>query len=245
VSATSALTTGDGGVVEAVEALETVDPVYAVAEALRHDLGLQDVVIRILDIAIATLLLVLLLPLLAIIALAIRLDSPGSAIFRQRRVGRGEDVFTVLKFRTMRNDAGEATHRAYVRQFIGTGVHHIADGTLYKLVDDRITAVGRVLRKTSLDELPQLWNVVRGQMSLVGPRPVVPYEAELYPDWYHRRFQVLPGLTGLWQISGRSLLTYEEMVALDIEYVRRRSLALYLIILVRTVPALLFRSETA
>jgi lipopolysaccharide/colanic/teichoic acid biosynthesis glycosyltransferase len=154
-------------------------------------------------------------------------------------------MFTVLKFRTMRTDADEANHKAYVRQFIGTGVHHIEDGTLYKLVDDRITAVGRFLRGTSLDELPQLWNVVRGQMSLVGPRPVVLYEAELYPDWYHHRFDVAPGITGLWQVSGRSRLTYEEMVGLDIEFVKRRSLRLYLEILIRTVPALLFRRETA
>lgn len=236
MGATSALTTSDSSLADTVD---------AIAEPLARGLGLQEMVMRALDVAVASILLVLLVPLFGAIALAIRLDSPGRAIFRQRRVGRGGQLFTVLKFRTMHCDAGEATHRAYVRQFIGTGVHHVEDGTLYKLVDDRITGVGRFLRKTSLDELPQLWNVVRGQMSLVGPRPVVPYEADLYPEWYHRRFHVMPGMTGLWQVSGRSLLTYEEMVGLDIEYVRRRSLRLYLLILARTLPALVFRSETA
>jgi lipopolysaccharide/colanic/teichoic acid biosynthesis glycosyltransferase len=219
--------------------------VEAVAAPVVPELGVQELIIRALDVGIALALMVVLMPVFAAIAVAIRLESPGRAIFRQRRVGLGGRMFTVLKFRTMHSDAREAIHRAYVRQFIGTGVHHVADGRLYKLVDDRITVIGRFLRKTSLDELPQLWNVIRGEMSLVGPRPVVPYEAELYPDWYHHRFHVMPGLTGLWQISGRSRLTYEEMVKLDIEFVRRRSLRLYLEILARTLPALLFRTETA
>jgi len=167
--------------------------------------------------------------LFVLIALAIRLNSRGPAIFRQRRVGRGGRVFTVYKFRTMHVDAGDAAHIAFVCEYIGAPKHDIDDKRLYKLVDDRITRVGRFLRKTSLDELPQLWNVLRGEMSLVGPRPVV----------------TKPGLTGLWQVSGRSRLTYEEMVKLDIEFVSRRSLALYLFILAKTVPALVFRSETA
>ena len=204
-----------------------------------------EVALRVIDVTIGLLMILLLEWLFVLITLAIRLTSPGPAIFRQRRVGRGGRVFTVYKFRTMQVDAGDAAHVAYVREFIGAPKGHVDDGRLYKLVDDRITRVGRVLRRTSLDELPQLWNVVRGEMSLVGPRPVVTYEAELYPRWYHHRFHVKPGLTGLWQVSGRSRLTYEEMVKLDVEFVSRRSLALYLRILAKTVPALLFRSETA
>jgi lipopolysaccharide/colanic/teichoic acid biosynthesis glycosyltransferase len=203
------------------------------------------VAIRTIDITVGVLAIVFLSWLFAVIAVAIRLDSPGPAIFRQRRVGRGGRGFTVCKFRTMHIDASEATHLAYVRQFIGTGVRSAGDGHIYKLVDDRITRTGRFLRRRSLDELPQLWNVVRGEMSLVGPRPVVRCEVDLYPDWYHVRFSVKPGLTGLWQINGRDRLTYEEMVKLDIEFVSRRSLGLYLSICARTVPALLFRTETA
>jgi lipopolysaccharide/colanic/teichoic acid biosynthesis glycosyltransferase len=204
-----------------------------------------DVVIRGIDLTVSLLIMVLLAWLLVVLALVVRLTSPGPAIFRQRRVGHGERVFTVYKFRTMYVDAGDGPHIAYARQVVGSSVPHSDDGRLYKLVDDRITRVGRFLRKTSLDELPQLWNVVRGEMSLVGPRPVVTYEVDLYPGWYRQRFNVKPGLTGLWQVSGRSLLTYEEMMELDIDFAKRRSLTLYLSILARTVPALLFHSHTA
>ena len=147
----------------------------------------------------------------------------------------------------MRSDAKETRHKEYVRNLI-SGAPDQGQGrqTLYKLVvDDRITPVGRFLRKTSLDELPQVWNVLRGEMSLVGPRPVIPYEAEIYPDWYHERFRVKPGITGLWQFSGRNRRTYEEMLELDIEYASRRSVRLYLRILLRTVPTVLFRKGVA
>lgn len=204
-----------------------------------------DVMIRVIDFAVSLLIVLLLSWLLVLITVVVRLTSPGPAIFRQRRVGHGERVFTVYKFRTMYADAGDGRHIAYARQVVGSSVPHSDDGRLYKLVDDRITRVGRVLRKTSLDELPQLWNVLRGEMSLVGPRPVVTYEVELYPGWYRERFTVKPGLTGLWQVSGRSRLTYEEMMRLDIDFAARRSLGLYLTILARTVPTLLFHHDTA
>jgi lipopolysaccharide/colanic/teichoic acid biosynthesis glycosyltransferase len=221
---------------------------WAVGAGRRAGAGARrelEVAFRVIDVTIGLLMSLLLLWLFVLIAIAVRLNSRGPAIFRQRRVGRGGRVFTVYKFRTMQVDTDNAAHLAYVREFIGAPKHHVDDGRLYKLVDDRITRVGRFLRRTSLDELPQLWNVVRGQMSLVGPRPVVTYEAELYPAWYHNRFHVKPGLTGLWQVSGRSRLTYEEMVKLDIEFVSRRSLALYLGILGKTLPAVVFRRETA
>jgi lipopolysaccharide/colanic/teichoic acid biosynthesis glycosyltransferase len=193
---------------------------------------------RCLDLSLATILLVLLAPLLLAIWVAIRVDSPGPAIYRQRRLGRNMGPFLVNKFRTMRPDADPAPHREYVQELISSSGGQARTGgrNLYKLaVDSRVTRMGRVLRRLSLDELPQLWNVVRGEMSLIGPRPVIPYEAEQYPSWYGERFAVKPGLSGLWQVSGRNEMTYEEMVRLDIEYVRRRDLWLDLVILVRTV----------
>lgn len=193
---------------------------------------------RTLDLVLAGALLVLLAPLLLLIALTIRLDSAGPALYRQRRLGRHMRPFTVNKFRTMSTGADPTPHREYVQSMIAGGDEPARTGgkDLYKLaVDNRVTRVGRLLRRFSLDELPQLWNVIRGEMSLVGPRPVIPYEAEQYPTWYRARFAVKPGLTGLWQVSGRNEKTYEEMVRLDIEYAERRRLSLDLLILVKTV----------
>lgn len=206
------------------------------------------VIRRIVDVAVALALLVVTLPLLLLIALLVRIESPGSPLFRQRRIGRDEHSFVVNKFRTMRSDAEATPHREYVKQLLtGNGVRHSAgDKSLFKLaVDDRVTRVGRFLRRTSLDELPQLWNVLRGEMSLVGPRPVIPYEVEYYPTHYRRRFAVKPGMTGLWQVSGRSERSYEEMVALDLEYVESRSLRLDTVILLKTAWVVLARRGAA
>jgi exopolysaccharide biosynthesis polyprenyl glycosylphosphotransferase len=201
---------------------------------------------RLFDLVVALLLLLFLAPVLLLIVLAVRLDSAGPAIYRQRRVGLRGREFLVNKFRSMRADANPERHRAYVQQLIARGHETQSENGLFKLVvDPRITRVGRVLRRTSLDELPQLWNVVRGEMSLVGPRPVIPYEVEQYPEWYHARFSVKPGLTGLWQVSGRNEHTYEEMVRLDIEYARRRSVWLDVGILARTVWVVLLRRGAA
>jgi lipopolysaccharide/colanic/teichoic acid biosynthesis glycosyltransferase len=203
---------------------------------------------RLLDLAIAGLMLLLTAPFLLAVMLIIKLDSPGPAIFRQRRIGRGEHPFTVHKFRTMYAEADPAPHREYIAQLVGGAAANRAnDGqSLFKLaVDDRVTPVGRFLRKTSIDELPQLWNVLRGDMSLVGPRPVVPYELEHYSRDQFRRFAVKPGLTGLWQVSGRNEKTYTEMVDLDLEYVDRRSLTLDLSILLKTFPVVIERKGVA
>jgi lipopolysaccharide/colanic/teichoic acid biosynthesis glycosyltransferase len=190
---------------------------------------------RTVDFLIASLAVVLLSPLLLAIALAIRVDSRGPALFRQRRVGLKEREFTVLKFRSMRPDADPRSHRDYVTALIGGSRENGGPKNLYKLaVDDRITRVGHWIRRWSLDELPQLLNVIAGDMSLVGPRPAIPYEVAEYPSWYLQRFEVKPGLTGLWQVSGRNERTYEEMVRLDIEYAERRSLLLDLTILAKT-----------
>jgi lipopolysaccharide/colanic/teichoic acid biosynthesis glycosyltransferase len=192
---------------------------------------------RLADLLVSGLLIALLSPLLIGVALAVRLDSRGPALFRQRRVGYREREFTVFKFRSMRLDADPRGHREYVTALIA-GEGEVPDGgreNLYKLaVDNRITSVGHWIRRWSVDELPQLFNVLRGEMTLVGPRPAIPYEVAEYPSWYRQRFSVKPGLTGLWQVSGRSERTYEEMVRLDIEYTERRSPGLDLSILVKT-----------
>ena len=185
-----------------------------------------------LDVTLATVMLVLGLPLAALIALCVRLSSPGSVIYSQTRVGRNGRQFKIYKFRSMIADAD-------------TQLDEIADlneasGPLFKMRDDpRRTAVGGILRRLSLDELPNLLNVLRGEMSLVGPRPNVPEEVAQYKDWHRKRLSVSPGMTGLWQVSGRSDLTFDEMVLLDIYYAENWSLTLDLSILLRTIPKVL------
>jgi len=212
-------------------------PIHVAAARKRH----LDAPLRVLDLALSAVLLVVLSPLLALLAAAVRIDSPGPVLFRQRRVGRDLEPFTVNKFRTMHNGVGHDTHRAFVLGLIaGERPERPDGGPRFKLVgDERVTRLGGLLRRSSLDELPQLWNVLRGDMSLVGPRPPIPYEVEHYPAHWFARFAVKPGLTGLWQVSGRSDLTLEQMIALDVEYSERRSLWLNLSILARTVPAVL------
>jgi lipopolysaccharide/colanic/teichoic acid biosynthesis glycosyltransferase len=190
---------------------------------------------RLADLVLGAGLTLLLSPLLIAVAIAVRLDSPGPALFRQRRVGHKEREFTLFKFRSMRLDADPRGHREYVTALIKGKAADGGRKDLYKLaVDDRITPVGRWIRRWSLDELPQLFNVLSGDMTLVGPRPAIPYEVAEYPSWYRERFSVKPGLTGLWQVSGRSERTYEEMVRLDIEYAENRSLLGDISILART-----------
>lgn len=206
-------------------------------EVARH----VELACRLLDAIVASILLALLMPLMVVIAACVRLDSPGPVLFRQRRVGRSLTRFTVHKFRTMRHGASDEVHRQFVAGLIA-GQQPEQNGTSpqFKLSSDRrVTRIGSFLRRTSLDELPQLWDVVRGKMSLVGPRPALAYEVEQYPPHWFQRFEVKPGITGLWQVSGRSKLTMGEMVKLDIEYVQRRSFRFNLWILVRTVPAVL------
>jgi lipopolysaccharide/colanic/teichoic acid biosynthesis glycosyltransferase len=204
---------------------------------------------RALDLLIGSLALLVSAPLLVAIVIAVRLDSEGPALFSQLRLGRGRCQFTVHKFRTMRTECDEAVHREYVRELLeGDERTHTTDGgrDLYKLAaDDRVTRVGRVLRRTSLDELPQIFDVLCGHMSLVGPRPVIPYEAELYPPAYEPRFAVKPGMTGLWQVNGRNERTYREMVDLDVRWAEGHSLGLYLSVLARTPWVLLARRGAA
>ncbi|GAA2589461.1 hypothetical protein GCM10010435_80050 [Winogradskya consettensis] len=194
---------------------------------------------RALDLVLAGAGLIVLSPLLLVLWAVVRIGSPGPAVFRQERLGLHEKPFTMLKFRSMTTGAGDAIHRAYVSQMLMAGDRAEPTAGLYKLEGDpRVTRLGAWLRRTSLDELPQLVNVVRGEMSLVGPRPSLAWEAALFTDEQRTRFATRPGLTGLWQVSGRARLTMPQALALDVEYVRRQSLWLDLTILARTLPAL-------
>jgi lipopolysaccharide/colanic/teichoic acid biosynthesis glycosyltransferase len=196
------------------------------------------VIKRLLDLVLASFALVVLSPLLAALWLLVRFTSPGPAVFRQQRLGCDEHPFTLYKFRSMRTGASDAIHRDFVTKMLAEAPEAVAVNGLYKLEGDpRITPVGAWLRRTSLDELPQLVNVVRGDMSLVGPRPVLGWEAELFSEAARVRFRVRPGLTGLWQVSGRAQLTMLQALELDAQYVRRQSFWLDLSILARTVPA--------
>ncbi len=198
---------------------------------------------RTIDVLLAAVLLVVLTPLLALIAIAIRLDTRGPVLFRQERCGRGRRPFMVLKFRTMHDGASPDAHRRYIAHLVSAGVD--AGPGLKKLTGDpRITRVGRLLRKTSLDELPQLVNVLRGQMSIVGPRPALPYELEHYQSEHFRRFDVRPGITGLWQVSGRNGVSFLDMLSLDAEYARTSSPRVDAMILLRT-PLALVRGNAA
>ncbi|HEY2878872.1 sugar transferase [Nocardioides sp.] len=203
--------------------------------ARRYELGK-----RALDVSLATVLLVVASPILLIVAVLVGVTSRGPVLFRQTRVGRAGAPFRMLKFRTMRHGCDDEAHRDYVRRLLAEEVE--AKDGLYKLLDDpRITRVGAVLRRLSIDEMPQLLNVLKGDMTLVGPRPAMPFEAELFPDWATPRYQVAPGVTGLWQVSGRNRLTMLQGLKLDVAYVEQRSFVVDLIILLRTVPAVLGR----
>jgi lipopolysaccharide/colanic/teichoic acid biosynthesis glycosyltransferase len=170
--------------------------------------------------------------LFGLIALAIKIDSPGPIFFRQDRVGLGGKLFKMYKFRSMRQGAEEELEDLRELDEI--------DGVTFKIREDpRRTRVGRFLRRTSLDELPQFWNILRGEMSLVGPRPNIPEEVNRYMEWHKQRLQVLPGLTGLWQVSGRNLLSFDETVLLDLYYIENWSFWLDCKILLRTIPAVL------
>ena len=191
---------------------------------------------RPLDVILGTAILLVALPFIACLALAVILDSSGPAFFYQDRIGCGGRAFRIWKLRTMYADCDQTMHRRLAAEWFAAQ----PQGDRYKtLADPRITRMGRFLRRTNLDELPQLFNVVRGEMSLVGPRPAIPYELAHYRPAYFRRFDVPPGMTGLWQVSRRDRLSAAEMMELDLRYLREASPRLDLQILLMTVPALL------
>jgi len=191
---------------------------------------------RWLDVIAAGLLLVVFGPLMALIAIGIKLHSPGPILYRQKRIGRNGHSFDMLKFRSMRDGAASAPHREHVQRLMreNSRPQDLGSTTLKLRGDPRITGLGRILRALSLDELPQFLNVLRGEMSIVGPRPPLPYEYELYTDWAKQRLRVLPGITGLWQVTGRNQVSFEDMVRIDLAYIRRMNALLDLWIIVRT-----------
>ena len=195
---------------------------------------------RVFDLVIASGATLACLPVIACLAIMVRLDSKGPVFFRQERVGRDGVPFRIWKFRSMRHNSDDQRHRADASAWFAA---EPKGGSYKTLSDPRITRAGRFLRKTSLDELPQLFNVLRGEMSLVGPRPGIAYELDHYLPWYFERQRVKPGITGLWQVSGREKVSADAMMTLDVGYVRERNMWLDLKILLFTVPALLGRSH--
>jgi lipopolysaccharide/colanic/teichoic acid biosynthesis glycosyltransferase len=214
---------------------------FSVAKKKQSLLGIK----RVMDIAGSALLLTLCAPLFLVVALAIKASSKGCVLFRQQRVGQYGQHFTFLKFRSMHADNDHRVHQEYATKLIagefGSATSNGNGNGVYKLTNDqRVTRVGRFLRRTSLDELPQFLNVLKGEMSLVGPRPPIPYELRAYQTWHRRRLlEVKPGITGLWQVTGRSRVTFDEMVRLDLRYATSWSPWLDLRILVRTPLAVI------
>jgi len=202
---------------------------------------------RVIDVVFSTFVIVFGLPFYMMIAALIKLNSSGPVLFVQDRIGQGGKKFKFYKFRTMNINNNDEVHRNFTENFIKGRVMENgsaqSDRVVFKLAEDpRVTPVGRFLRKTSLDELPQLINVFRGEMSLVGPRPPIDYEIEHYQEWHKKRLLAKPGLTGLWQVSGRSTVPFDEMVMLDLYYYENWSLLLDLKIILRTVPVMLMGS---
>lgn len=194
---------------------------------------------RSMDVVGSVLALIALSPLFVVISLLIKLTSRGPALFRQARVGQYGRIFTFLKFRSMHFINDPNIHKEYYNRFIGGEA--ASESGVYKITEDpRVTGIGKLLRRTSLDELPQFWNVLKGEMSLVGPRPPIPYELESYDVWHRRRvLEAKPGITGLWQVNGRSKTGFDDMVRLDLRYARAWSLWLDLKILLQTPRAVL------
>lgn len=230
-------TEGEGSTATDEESFSTIYPDLAIEMKSRR---LALAAKRCLDVVGSLLAIIALAPLMLVIAIAIKLTSPGPILFRQPRLGQSGKSFTFLKFRSMKAKADSAIHEEYIKRFISNQTDAPADGKqVFKLqADPRITRVGQFLRRTSLDEIPQFFSVLAGQMSLVGPRPPLPYEFEAYATWHRRRLlAVKPGITGFWQVEGRSRVKFDEMVRMDIAYARTWSLWTDVKILWRTPRA--------
>ncbi len=197
---------------------------------------------RIFELVLCLIMAPCLIPCGLIITIFILLDSSGPALFVQERIGRGGRPFNIIKFRTMHHNIDKSTHQAYMKQFVSGNLVSEGEGQVFKpFTANQVTRMGYVLRKTSLDELPQLINVFRGEMSLIGPRPNVPWEVEEYHNWHIERLEIAPGITGLAQVRGRSSITFDQIVQYDIEYIKKQSLILDIQILWWTFTSVLFR----
>jgi lipopolysaccharide/colanic/teichoic acid biosynthesis glycosyltransferase len=230
--------------------VETIDgiPTYDIRSDGGGQLG--QFIKRAFDLLVASALMGLFFPLFLFISLLIKVFSPGPVLFRQVRAGQFGREFTMCKFRTMKLETDDSIHREYATNFITGKRLDFEDkkkekSQVFKMTKDpRVTPVGAILRRTSLDELPQLLNVLRGEMSIVGPRPPIFYELNHYKEWHRKRLRAKPGLTGLWQVSGRSTVPFDEMVLLDLYYIDHWSLKTDLEILFRTIPVV-FSGEGA
>jgi len=227
------------------EPKERVDgvPQVGLGEPALKGIGL--VAKRAVDLTVSLLVVTIFAPLFLLLAAMVKALSPGPVFFKQIRAGIDGRPFAFYKFRTMRHDTDDTLHREYATSFIGGKEMRLrdekGDKKIYKMPDDpRVTSIGRVLRKTSLDELPQVFNVIKGDMSLVGPRPPIAYELTIYKEWHKRRLRAKPGITGLWQVSGRSSVPFHDMVLLDLYYINRWSLLLDFEIMFKTVPVIVF-----
>jgi lipopolysaccharide/colanic/teichoic acid biosynthesis glycosyltransferase len=198
---------------------------------------------RVLDLVLASLILMAFSPFLLLIMLAIKIGSPGPVLYKQIRLGKKGKPFRFYKFRSMYVNTDDGQHRSYVKNLIKAGNPYEIDEngkSFFKISDDgRVTRVGRLIRKYSVDEFPQLFNVLRGEMSLVGPRPPLPHEYKDYRDWHKKRLDGIPGITGLWQVSGKNRIPFEEMVRLDSHYLKNWSLWLDINIILKTIPVML------
>jgi len=194
---------------------------------------------RCVDMGLSLVFLVILSPLILLITILIKMDSAGPVFYKQTRIGEYGKSFKMIKFRSMRSGAPQNEHREYTKRLIRENVNPANfiganNGSLKRLVDPRITPFGAFIRRFSLDELPQFFNVAVGDMSLVGPRPPLPYEVEVYEEWHKRRLEVLPGITGLWQVTARNQVSFDEMVLLDIQYIDNYSMWMDLKIILQT-----------
>jgi lipopolysaccharide/colanic/teichoic acid biosynthesis glycosyltransferase len=206
--------------------------------------GLRDYILkRTTDIGLIVLALPVLIPLFSLIALAIKLESKGSVFFKQQRAGIDCIPFNCYKFRSMYENSDESVHREHIKNYVSGKVDIKTDVKL--LHDSRVTRVGKILRVTSLDELPQLINVLKGDMSLVGPRPLPLYEVNEFSLWHSERFLVFPGLTGFWQVHGRGRVSFDDQLRMDISYIRNWSIWLDVLLLLQTVPAVLVAKGAA
>ncbi len=223
--------------------VDLVDGIPLVGMRRTNIVGFNWMAKRLFDVGAASLLLLFAGPLMLAVAAAIKLSSRGPVFYTQERIGYRGRPFRFIKFRSMHLGADDAIHREYTKKWITENAAHTenAGAKVHKITDDpRIFRVGRLIRKYSVDELPQLFNVLKGDMSLIGPRPALPYEVEVYREWHRRRFEAPPGITGLWQVSGRNRLSFEEMIKLDIDYLENWSFLLDVQILWRTVRVVLF-----
>ena len=224
--------------------VELVDGIPLVGMRGSRIVGFNWMIKRAMDVLGASLILLLASPLMVLASLAIKLSSPGPVFYVHDRVGFRGQVFPFIKFRSMHLNNDDTIHREYTKKWIEENAAHSEDsegGELHKIEDDpRIFSAGKFIRRYSIDELPQLFNVLKGDMSLIGPRPALPYEVEVYREWHRRRFEAPPGITGLWQVSGRNRLSFEEMIKLDIDYLENWSIWMDIQILFRTIRVVLF-----